>query len=311
MTTPPPQDEQGLDLSAMRSPRGGEAPAAQQGGQAAGGPGPDQVSVPALVFDATEETFESVVKLSMDIPIVIDLWATWCGPCKQLSPVIERVVEDSAGKVLLAKVDVDANPRLQQIFQVQSIPTVIALVKGQPVPLFQGAQPEPQVREIISQLITLAGQQGMTKTAYVSGAEPAPAGPKHPEAIEALEAGDLDKAAEVYKAALAESPADDEAKQGLARVELLRRTRGQDLAAVRQAAAADPADVEAAMTCADLDVSGGHVEDAFARLIKTISLTHGDDREQARVRLLELFEAVGADDPRVVKARGQLMRALF
>lgn len=324
---------QGLDLSAVRSPRaragqnaGASAPAgaaatgasgAGQGTQTSAPDGgatptdPNTVAVPALVFDVTEQTFEAVVQLSTQVPVVIDLWAEWCGPCKQLSPIIEKVTNDLGGRLVLAKIDVDANPRLQQAFGVQSIPTVIALVKGQPVPLFQGASPEPQVRQVFDQLLAAAAQAGVSKRAVVAGQEPEPAGPKHAEAIEALEAGDLERAAQVYQTALNDAPGDVEAKQGLARVELLQRTRGKDLAEVRARAANNPTDVDAALECADLDVSGGHVEDAFARLLATLRAVGGEEKERVRVRLLQLFEAVGSDDPRVIKARGQLMRALF
>lgn len=300
---------EGLDLSAVRNPgRGaGEQSAPGQAGQPAHDP--NTVNVPGLVFDVDEQSFEAAVQLSTQVPVVIDLWAEWCGPCKQLSPVIEKVTRDFDGKLVLAKIDVDKNPRIQQAFGVQSIPTVVALVKGQPVPLFQGATAEPQIRQVFEQLLAAAAQAGVNKRA-VAG-EQQPAGPKHPEAIEALEAGDLDRAAQVYQAALNEAPGDEEAKSGLARVELLRRTRGKDLAEVRARAANDPSDVDAALECADLDISGGHVDDAFARLITTLSRVSGDDKERIRVRILELFEAVGPNDPRVTQARGKLMRALF
>lgn len=311
-----PAGQEGLDLSAVRHPgrAGADAPA---GGAAASGTprqaGPGEVLVPDLVFDVTEETFNDVVQLSAQVPVVIDLWAEWCGPCKQLSPVIERAVRDLHGRAVLGKVDVDANPRLQQAFQVQSIPTIIALIQGQPVPLFQGAQPEAQVKAVLDQLVQLAGQQGMTKTAVPANApvDEQPVGPAHPEAIAALEAGDLDRAKEIYRAALAEAPADDEAKLGLTRVELLERTKDQDPARVRAAAANDSKNVSAALECADLDVVGGHVDDAFSRLLGLLPGLTGEDKETVRLRLLDLFEVVGATDARVVKARARLMRALF
>lgn len=307
---------QGLDLSAARSRSQAEtAPAAPAGGAPAGGApaaGADTVSVPALVFDVTEETFNDVVELSMSVPVVVDLWADWCGPCKQLSPVLDKVVSDFGGKVVLAKVDVDKNPRLQQVFQVQSIPTVVAILKGQPVPLFQGAQPEPQVRQVFEQLVAAAAQNGVTKTAVPAGEQaPAAAGPAHPEAIEALERDDLDGAEQIYRKALAEAPADEEARLGLARVGLLKRVKDADPEAVRAAAASDSTDVDAALACADLDTAGGHVDDAFNRLLTILPSLTGDDKERVRTRLVELFDVVGAEDPRVTKARSRLMRALF
>ncbi|GAB3043888.1 tetratricopeptide repeat protein [Sediminivirga luteola] len=319
MTSPfAPEPEQprteGIDLSAARSvPREPGADAAVPG-TAAAQPGPGEVAVPALVMDVTEETFNAVVELSAEVPVVIDLWADWCAPCKQLSPILERVVESHGGKVILAKVDIEANPRLQQLFQAQSIPTVVAIVKGQPVPLFQGALPEPQVKQYFDELLKLAAANGVNGRAVVAGGqeqgEPAQT-VKHPEALDALERGDLDAAEAAYSAALKEAPADEEARVGLARTGLLKRVRGLSLDEARKAAADDPGSVDAQLAVADLDVAGGHVEDAYARLIELIRRTAGEERDRVRLRLLDLFEVVGSEDPRTVRARSQLMRALF
>lgn len=309
---------QGIDLSAARShPGHAEAAAGSAAQQATGGPAgqlpPDAVAVPALVFDVDEASFEGLVALSNEVPVIVDLWAEWCGPCKQLSPVLERVVESYGGKVVLAKIDVDANPRLQQAFGVQSIPTIVALLGGQPAPLFQGAQPEPAIRQVLDQVVQVAAQQGMTKTAVPANgsAEPAEAPPAHPEALVALERGDLDGAEQLYRAALAEAPADAEAKLGLVRVEMLKRTSGLDATAVLAAANGDPKDVDAALQAADVELATGEVDAAFSRLLTLLPTTAPDDKERIRLRLLDLFEVVGAEDPRVVKARGRLMRALF
>lgn len=319
MTSPfAPEPEQprteGIDLSAARSvPREPGAGAAAPGAPAAQ-PAPGEVAVPALVMDVTEETFNAVVELSAEVPVVIDLWADWCAPCKQLSPILERVVESHGGKVILAKVDIEANPRLQQLFQAQSIPTVVAIVKGQPVPLFQGALPEPQVKQYFDELLKLAAANGVNGRAVVAGSqeqgEPAET-VRHPEALDALERGDLDAAEAAYSAALKEAPADEEARVGLARTGLLKRVRGLSLDEARKAAADDPASVDAQLAVADLDVAGGHVEDAYARLIELIRRTAGEERDRVRLRLLDLFEVVGSEDPRTVRARSQLMRALF
>lgn len=301
-----PGQQEGIDLSAVR----GHQKDAGDSGQSADGPGPNQVEVPALAFEVNEQSFEAAARLSMEVPVVLVLFSGSQPDSQQILPTMKTIVEEQEGRTVLGLIDVDTSPAIQQAFQAQSVPTVVAVIKGQPVPLFQGAQPEAQIRQLFNQIAGAASQAGLYKTAWVKGS-PAQAGPRHPEALEALEAGDLDRAEEVYRAALSESPADSEAKEGVARVGLLRRTRYKDLTAVRQAAADNPKDVDAALECADLDVAGGHVEDAFTRLITLISTTAGDDREKLRVRLLELFEAVGAEDPRVVKARGRLMRALF
>lgn len=316
------QPNQGLDLSAVRSKnmpadQGGQAAGAGAGAGAAGGAGgqagqdPNAVAVPGLVFDVDESTFTSLVAISDRVPVVIDLWAEWCEPCKQLSPVLERVVTSYGGRLVLAKVDVDANPRLQQAFGVQSIPTVVALIKGQPVPLFQSALPEPQVQAYFDELLKLAGENGVTGYAAVGGAEPEPAGPAHPEAEEALATGDFDTAESLFKAALANSPADEEAKFGLARAGLGRRLIDQEPADLIAAAEADPQDVEAAKAAADAEIVSGNAGSAFNRLISLIRTTAGDEKESLRLRVLDLFEVLGADDPAVTRARTALMRALF
>ncbi|MGN6612871.1 MAG: tetratricopeptide repeat protein [Angustibacter sp.] len=280
------------------------------GGSAAGG---------GFVVDATEASFQGVVEQSMTVPVVVDLWAEWCGPCKQLSPVLESLAAEYAGRFLLAKVDVDANPRLGQLFQAQSIPTVVAIVKGQPVPLFQGALPEQQVRAYLDELLRVAEANGVTgrleggAPAEQSADEPVepPLPPLHQKAFDAIEAGDLDAAAAAYEQALAQAPADTDAKVGLAQVNLMRRTQDADPQAARAAAASAPSDPDAQLLVADLDLLGGHVDDAFARLVETVRITAGDDRDRVRKHLVELFEVVGSDDPRVAAARRALSAALF
>ncbi|MDF2492512.1 MAG: co-chaperone YbbN, partial [Microbacterium sp.] len=286
----------------------GQAPAAA----AAGGVSP-------LVVDVTDATFPQMLELSRTVPVVVDLWAEWCGPCKQLSPVLEKVVVELAGRVVLAKVDVDANPQLQQAFRAQSIPMVVALVAGQPVPLFTGAVPEQQVREVFAQLLQLAAQNGVTGTVPVGDAdadadaqvEEPPVPPLHAEAYEAIEAGDYARAVDAYRRALAEDPRDADAQAGLGQVLLLQRVQGVDLQEARAAAAAAPLDVDAQFTVADLDVSGGHVDDAFARLLELFAALPAEERAPVRERLLELFGLVGDADPRVIRARGRLASLLF
>lgn len=272
-----------------------------------------------LVVDVDEASFQSlVIEQSATVPVVVDLWATWCGPCKQLSPVLERLAVEYAGRFVLAKIDVDANPRLGQAFQAQSIPTVVAVVKGQPVPLFQGAVPEQQVRAYLEELLKVAASNGVT--GVVSGQGPAseaddqvepPLPPLHQEAFDAIERDDLPAAAAAYQKALAQNPADDLATAGLAQVQLLQRTTGVDPVAARAAAAQAPADPAAQTLVADLDLLEGHVEDAFARLIETVRVTSGEERNAVRARLLEMFTIVGPQDERVAKARRALTAALF
>ncbi|CAL9526127.1 putative protein [Streptomyces sp. enrichment culture] len=293
--------------------------ARQQGG--AGGAGAAGAAPVSLVIDVEEADFEQeVLQRSAEVPVVIDFWAEWCGPCKQLGPLLERLAHEYAGRFLLAKIDVDRNQMLFQQFGVQGIPAVFAVVAGQALPLFQGAAPEQQVREVLDQLVQVAEQRfGITGISVEGGerGEQAPAAPGVPEdpalaaAHSALDAGDLGGAIQAYRNVLADDPASTEAKLGLAQAELLQRIQGLDAAQVRKEAADAPADVRAQLRAADLDLAGGHVEDAFGRLVEAVRRTAGDDREAARVRLLELFEVVGHEDPRVVAARGALARVLF
>lgn len=299
-----------VDLSALRNrPPAGATPAAPA----------TEGAVASLVVDVTDETFGQILELSRTVPVVVDLWAEWCGPCKQLSPVLEKVVVELAGRLVLAKVDVDANPQLAQGFRAQSIPMVVALIAGQPVPLFTGAVPEQQVREVFAQLLQVAAQNGVTGTVPVGEADPAegaePAEPElpplHAEAYAAIEAGDYPGAISAYERALAENPRDEDARAGLGQVRLLHRVAQADARAVREAAAADPTDVDAQLAAADLDVAGGHVDDAFARLLDLFAQLPDDDRAPVRERLLELFALVGDADPRVSAARRRLASLLF
>lgn len=299
-----------VDLSALRNRP--SAPAV--GGSTAPS---SAASVASLVMDATDETFAQVLELSRTVPVVVDLWAEWCGPCKQLSPILEKVVTELGGRLVLAKVDVDANPQLSQAFRAQSIPMVVALVGGQPVPLFTGAVPEQQVREVFAQLLQVAAQNGVTGTVAVDGAtvpdapvEP-PLPPLHAEAFDAIEAGDYPRAIAAYEKALAENPRDAEARAGLGQVRLLDRVQGLDLQAARAAAAAAPQDPGAQFAVADLDVAGGHIDDAFDRLLDLFGQLPAADRGPVRERLLELFGLVGDTDPRVIRARSRLASLLF
>ncbi|WP_413801487.1 tetratricopeptide repeat protein [Streptomyces iranensis] len=278
-----------------------------------------------LIFNVDEAGFQQdVLQRSTEVPVVIDFWAEWCEPCKQLGPVLERLATEYAGQFVLAKIDVDANQMLFQQFGVQGIPAVFAVIAGQPVPLFQGAAPEAQIRQVLDQLIQAAEQQfGIVGTPVEPGAqdeaaeEDVPEVPESPQdlalaaAHQALDAGDLSGAVRAYQGLLADDPANGEAKLGLAQAQLLERVQGADATQVRKAAAEGPADVRAQIAAADLDLVGGHVEDAFGRLVDAVRRTAGEDRDTARVHLLSLFDVIGGEDPRVVAARGALARVLF
>jgi putative thioredoxin len=286
--------------------------------------GSAEVVLPSLLFDATDANFSDFLELSSSVPIIIDLWADWCEPCKQLSPILERVVTEYAGRLLLVSIDVDANPQLTQAFQAQSIPTVAAVVGGRPIALFQGAIPEQQVREVLEQVLQLAAQNGVTGVARVEGAaepgteasvpaepEPAPLPPHHAEAYEAIERGDYDTAIAEYKLAIAQDPRDSMAVAGLAQVSLLARLNGLTADEIRHNAAQAPDDAAAQLTVADLDLSGGHVDDAFDRLLQLFPSLDPAARDSVRTRLLDYFEIVGVDDPRVNRARARLAALLY
>ena len=304
--------------------------------------GTDGGDANGAVIEVTEETFNSqVVERSRTTPVIIDLWAEWCEPCKQLSPVLEKLAGEAAGQWVLAKVDVDANPRLAQALQVQSIPMVVAVIGGQLVDGFLGALPEAQVKQWISQVVAAAQQLGVgpggpapdgaaPDDAEQAPGQPAPGGPAGPpsppgggplgpegsspayaEAQEAMQRGDMDAAAEAFRQILANSPADPVAKVGLARVELFRRLDSYDEAKVRREAAEHPDDVQAQSQVADIDLGAGHIEEAFDRLLGVVRRTSGDQRDQARKQLIGLFEIFPPQDPRVKKARAQLSSLLF
>ncbi len=315
-----------VDLSAVKAAAEAKQKAEQARAQRAGqAGGPQPAGAVQLVIDVDEAGFErDVLQRSTEVPVVIDFWADWCQPCKQLSPILERLAEEYAGKFVLAKIDVDSNQMLFQQFGVQGIPAVFAVIAGQALPLFQGAAPEPQVRQVLDQLIEAAEQRfgivgapvdpeqaaAAPETAQPAPPEP-PADPTLAAAHAALDAGDLNGAIQAYENVLADDPVNPEAKLGLGQAQLLSRVQELDPQVARKAAAERPDDVEAQLAGADLDMVGGHVEDAFGRLIGAVQRTAGSDRDAARVRLLELFELVGPEDPRVTAARGALARVLF
>ena len=274
----------------------------------------------AFVFDVTEETFNTdVAARSRTTPVIVDLWADWCGPCKQLSPVLEKLANEAAGAWVLAKIDVDANPRLAQAFQAQSIPMVVAIIGGQLVDAFLGAMPESQIRQWLTQVLSVADQLGVAAgdprgVPGEDGADDLAADalpPAYAEAQDAMERGDMDTATSVIEKALAETPGDPILKSWLAQANLIKRVGGYDQAAARRDAAASPSDVDAQLRVADIELASGRTDEAFDRLLGVIRRTAGDERNKARVHLLSFFDIFPPDDPQVKRARGQLSALLF
>ena len=274
------------------------------------------------VVDVDEAGFGPLVESSTQHPVVVLLWASWSEVSIALARDLGSLAEEFAGKFLLARIDAEANPQVAAAFQVsvQAVPAVVAIIAGQPLPLFQGSHPLEQVRGVLDQVIAAAAANGVTgavgpsaPTSESPAEEPEepPLPPLHQAAYDAIEADDLAGAADAYAQALKENPRDGMARAGLAQVNLLMRTSGADLAAARAAAAADARDVGAQLLVADLDVLGGDVDDAFARLVDLVCVTAGEAREAVRMRLIDLFEVVGSDDPRVGPARRALASALY
>lgn len=304
-----------IDLGAVAAAREAQAKAAQAVAQRAADPVASN-----LIIDVGTASFEAdVITRSMTVPVVVDLWATWCEPCKQLSPILERLALEYDGRWILAKVDVDAEQQIAAAFQVQSIPAVFVVIGGQVAPMFQGAMPESQLRQVLEALLLEAEKVGITGRVETDPAttkdagvviqeQQLPSDPRFDAAEAALESGDWDLAAAAYKEILALTPGDAIAKIGLLNVSLLQRTDGRDQATD---IANLTLETESVLRAGDSTFLLGEFADAFALLIEHLQNVSGTERDQTRERILELFEIAGPSDPEVVKARIALTNALF
>jgi len=282
---------------------------------AAASPGTAPAS--GVVVEVTEATFPQIVELSTRVPVVVELYAPG------LEPALGAIVESYGGRLVLATVDAQANPGIAEAFQVREVPAAAGVLGGRPVPLFVGTPADDQVRQVFDQLLQVAAQNGITGSidpnaagaegADTASAEPVeePLPPLHQEAYDAISTGDYASAVAAYQKAIAQNPRDALAVAGLAQASLLQRLDGAVADDLRKVAADAPGSVAAQLAVADLDVSGGHLDDAFDRLLDLFPSLDGAGREAVRERILEYFEIAGADDPRVAAARRRLTLLLY
>ena len=290
-----------------------------------------ELMLPGLALQADESNFSSVLDISNTVPVLV-CFVLNLDSDEPMVQVLTRAVTELSGRLVLVSIDATANPQLSASFQVDSLsaaeggasPVVAAVIAGRPLPLFAGTQPADVIAQVLQQLIAVGRENGVAGLVVTptmvseSGGDAGPAiepemalAPLHQEAFDAIERGDYPSAVRAYERALLENPRDDMARAGLAQVSLIERLKGKSLADVRNAAAANPGDVHAALEVADLDVSGGHIDDAFERLLSAFTTANQEDREIIRGRLIQLFDVVGATDPRVVSARSRLAALLY
>jgi putative thioredoxin len=299
-----------VDLSSLVRPpsAGGNVPTAPAVAAS------DALKVPSLVVDGTDTNFTGILELSNTVPVIVEFYSGQPGDS------LPKLIAQFGGRLMLATVDAQANPQLQQAFNVTAVPTVAAVVGGRPVPLFQGQVADDQARQVLDQVLAVAAQNGVTGTVVPDeaagaeeGAEPVeePLPPLHQEAYDAIGRGDYPAAIASYEKAIAQDPRDELAVAGLAQVSLIERLQGATAADIRSAAGDRPTDLDAQLAVADLDVSGGHLEDAFDRLLTLFPSLDADGKTAVRTRMLEYFQVAGAEDPRVGAARRRLTALLY
>ena len=304
------------------SPAGGAGAARTAGAGAAAGTGATagaaagDGAVPGpLVVDVDAQNLREVAETSTRVPVVVVLHASRSQSSTDLAGQLQALAQEYAGRFQLARVDVDAAPEVAQALQAAAVPTVVALIAGQPVPLFQGAIPADQLRELLDQLLELAARNGVTGSLAPQAADAEPVEPEETEveraAREALERGDYAAAEKAYDHAIAQSPADADLKVARSQIRMLGRMDGKDPLALLAAADAPGAGVEDQLAGADAALALGDVNVALGRALEAVRSHSGEERETARLRLLELFEVIGSSAPEVARARRQLAALLF
>ena len=289
-----------------------------------------------LIKESSEAAFaQDVIEVSQEIPVIVDFWAPWCEPCKQLGPLLEKVVTEANGAVKMVKIDIDQNQNLAQQLRIQSIPAVYAFYQGKPVDAFQGAQSESQIREFVTKLTQTAGTE-----------EKSPVDEALEQAEALIESGQFEQASAVYSQVVQHAPDNITAKAGLARCcietgntagaqELIdtlsddermdtaftsvisaldlaeKAAKAGDLAPLQVAVEANPKDHEARYNLALALYAGGQAEAAIDALIEIISQNRGWNDDAARFELLKLFEAIGPTDPLTMDGRKKLSSILF
>ena len=313
MSTPSFSRPGAVDLSALKRPAPGPTAAGPAGGSATAGTG-------SYAVDLDEQNFQQEMQGVGNVPVVLVFYSAQAPASVTLADDLVTVSDEFEGRFLLGRVDVDAAPGIAQALQIPSVPLVALAMGGQLAPLLQDAPPIEELRSLLGQVLQAAAAQGLTGRAQPRGAAVVEedgeeqVDPRYAPAQDALAEGDVDRAVAEYQKLVDANPADAEAVAGLAMAEVLQRTAHLDASAAqqaRQAAAERPDDVDAQTLVADLDLLGGHVDDAFTRLVELVRRTVGEEREKARTHLLGLFAAVGNEDPRVLKGRQSLASALF
>ena len=299
-----------VDLSSLRKPEpqlgAGNPPSSASENSAS------LLKLPSMVTQGNETNLRNFIELSNQVPVIIEFYAGWSEQSKFLTPKLTKLIESFAGRLVLLQIDLDSNVNVAKAFKVGSAPTVLALLRGQPVPLFDGDQPEANIQVVFDRVLEIAAENNIAGTVTVEGSAEAdllPAmPPRHQAAYDAIDAGNYALAVSEYEAALRENPGDNLAAIGLAQVNLLIRTEGIDFEKVLSSA---PDSAEETLLKADACMAVGHPAQAFSTILTRFAAVFGDEREVLRKHLLELFSICPPELPELADARRQLAALLY